>query len=156
MYVQSWSWTCTVNNVYVHRRTVYHIRFIPYAIRMIYFYTIWSVSRYIVYEYDGKKELDFKVESSNPTHATWCVTLIKWLYPLVLKAGWLYKCGVVSLLSMVLALADCKTLADNMKKTVQCVPGVWYLPWKIPVTDTSIQKAAKTKDRNKKYNMCYY
>ena len=64
-----------------------------------------------------------KVESSNPTPGTWCVTLSK-QNPSCSKlvAQWLYKCGVVSLLSMVLAL---KIPSPIIRKEYGTVSRLW-------------------------------
>ena len=73
--------------------------FIRYTICIIYFYMILYILQYLLFEYAWwkTKELYLKVKSSNPTYATWCVTLIKWLYHFVLKM-FLWYSGVVLIL----------------------------------------------------------
>jgi len=76
-----------------------------------------------------------RVGSLNPTRGSWCVTLSKWLYPLMLKAGGLVAIQLWSSVLTIYGAGTLKTLANHSKRVGHCVPVVRFLPWIIHVTD---------------------
>jgi hypothetical protein len=79
-------WSLSVNIIdsrAVYRIGLYGTRYVSYTFIRYYAYRD-------TYSMNMMKNtrIKLKIESSNPTHATWCVTLIKSLYPFVLNINW--------------------------------------------------------------------